>query len=208
MDYQELHPELERWAIFRALPPLMKFEKGYVGLMNDMRDGLVQVPKFTQIVNPPTLLTYYLTLPQWVREATIITNAFYALEYHQTRTSIRNKELAMNYMASFLRPIEGKLLDVIKDVAGAKKLRLNVELGKKMVNDIRFWEFDYTELGEMTGDEENEAEKKAAKKFAKSLDDDPETRSLADTLFETLTDEYREKERMKIMDEEQSIADF
>lgn len=28
----------------------------------------------------------------------------------------------MNYAASFLRPIEGKLLEVIKDVAGAKKI--------------------------------------------------------------------------------------
>jgi hypothetical protein len=59
-----------------------------------------------------------------------VTNAFFALEYNQPRTSIRDKELALNFAASFLRPIEGKLLEVIKEVAAAKKIRLNVELGK------------------------------------------------------------------------------
>lgn len=89
MDYQKLHPELERWAIFRSLPPLMRFEKKFVQTLKDMQAGLIFVPNFMAIINPPTLLTYYLTLPKWLRETTCITNVFYALEYHQTRTSTK-----------------------------------------------------------------------------------------------------------------------
>lgn len=167
------------------------------------------VPNYTAIINPPTLLTYYLTMPQWLREHAVITNTFYAMEYHQTRTSIRQKELALNFMASFLRPIEGKLLDVIKDVAAAKKLRLNVEIGKKMLSEMRFWEFDYTELGEMTGDEENVTDKRAKQAASRGLDmDGNENYTAAERIFATMNDEFREKERLMIMDKEQEINDY
>jgi hypothetical protein len=89
LNYQLLHPELERWALFRSLPPLLKYEKALTQTMQDIENGLKVVPKYTQIINPPTLLTYYLTLPTWVREHQAITNVFYAMEYHQTRTDIR-----------------------------------------------------------------------------------------------------------------------
>jgi len=82
LDYQKLHPELERWAIFRSLPPLMNYEKTYMQQQRDINAGLVVVPNYINIINPPTLLTYYLTMPQWVREHNAITNTFYALEYH------------------------------------------------------------------------------------------------------------------------------
>ena len=41
----------------------------------------------------------------------------------------------MNLACSFMRPIEGRLRDVIIEVAASKKIRLNVELGKIMVNE-------------------------------------------------------------------------
>lgn len=112
-------------------------------------------PKFTETINPPTLLAYYLTLPKWVREHSLITNCFYALEYHQTRTTIRNKELAMNFAASFLRPLDDRMMKVIKEGIASKKLRLNVELGKQMVNERKFWAIDIHEVGEESGDEGN-----------------------------------------------------
>jgi hypothetical protein len=39
----------------------------------------------------------------------------------------------MNLACSYLRPIEGRLRDVIIEVAASKKIRLNVELGKQMM---------------------------------------------------------------------------
>ena len=63
----------------------------------------------------------------------------------------------MNYAASFLRPIDEKLIEVIKEVASAKKIRLNVELGKQMMNELRFWQIDPMEVGEES-DEEGEEE--------------------------------------------------
>jgi hypothetical protein len=39
----------------------------------------------------------------------------------------------MNLACSYLRPIEGRLRDVIIEVAASKKIRLNVELAKQMM---------------------------------------------------------------------------
>jgi hypothetical protein len=95
------------------------------------------------------------------------------MEYHQTRTTIRDKELALNFVASFLRPIDTKLLNCIKEVAAAKKIRLNVELGKQMVNDIKYWEIDVHEIGELSEDEQGDDEKKLMKMLTRNgLDDD------------------------------------
>jgi hypothetical protein len=54
----------------------------------------------------------------------------------------------LNFVASYLRPIDGKLLEVIKEVAAAKKIRLNIELGKQMMNELRFYDLDPHEIGE------------------------------------------------------------
>jgi hypothetical protein len=47
LDYQKLHPELERWAIFRSLPPLLNYEKTYMQQQRDIQAGLMVVPKYT-----------------------------------------------------------------------------------------------------------------------------------------------------------------
>jgi hypothetical protein len=122
-------------------------------LLKGIVSGAVKVPEYSRIINPPTLLAYYSTLPAWCRNHSLVTNALFALEYHQPRVGIRDKELALNFVASYLRPIDGKLLDVIKEVAAAKKIRLNIELGKQMMNELRFYDLDPHEIGEKSDDE-------------------------------------------------------
>ena len=65
---------------------------------------------------------------------------------------IRKKELGLNYACSFLRPIEGRLRDVIIEVASSKKIRLNVELGKQMISELRFYELEAQDLGDSDSD--------------------------------------------------------
>lgn len=139
LNYQKFHPELERWAIFRSLPGLMQYERGFHEALNDIQTGLLKCPNYMDLINPPTLLSYFLTLPKYLREMRLMTSVFYALEYHQRRTPIRQKELALNYMASFFKPVEGKLLTVLTDVCSAKKIRLNMEGAKKMVTNISMY---------------------------------------------------------------------
>lgn len=59
----------------------------------------------------------------------------------------------MNLACSMLRPIEGRLRDVIIEVAASKKIRLNIELGKQMVNEQKFYEIDPSELGDSSDEE-------------------------------------------------------
>ena len=154
-------------------------------------------------------------MPKWAREHSLITHVFYAMEYHQTRTDIRDKELAMNFAASFLRPIDTMLMNCIKEVAAAKKIRLNVELGKQMMNELQFYDLDIHELGELSEDEkEDNGDMNLMKVLTKSgvdNEDEEELSSLtiADRMFASLDDDdKREKERRVILDKEQNIAAF
>jgi len=49
-----------------------------------------------------------------------------AFEYHKPNLDIRDKELALNYACSFIRPIDKQLEEVIIEVASSQKIRLNV----------------------------------------------------------------------------------
>jgi hypothetical protein len=136
---------------------MMRFDKIMGDFLRGINNGTVRVQDWEKQVNPPSLFAYHSTLPHWCRNNTLITNVLFALEFHQPRTDIRDKELALNYAASFMRPIDERLLKVIKIAATAKKTRLNIELAKTMVNELRFWPFEPMDVGDES-DEEGEDE--------------------------------------------------
>ena len=92
--------------------------------------GHALLPRQCQEEYPPSLWAYYSTLPAWCRDHPIIRNILFAFEYHKPRMDIRQKELAMNFACSLLRPIEGRLKDVIVEGSQAVKIRLDIGLGK------------------------------------------------------------------------------
>ena len=61
--YQQVHYDLEKWTVFRALPEMMKFDQSIVSFLKGLRNGTLKVPDFINTVNPPSLWAYYLTLP-------------------------------------------------------------------------------------------------------------------------------------------------
>jgi hypothetical protein len=69
----------------------------------------LRVPDFMNTINPPSLWAYYETLPKWARDHPAIRNVMIAFEYHKPTLNIRQKELAMNYAMSFIRPIDKDL---------------------------------------------------------------------------------------------------
>lgn len=75
-------------------------------------------------------------------------------EYHKPTLNIRDKELALNYACSFIKPIDKNLEDVIIEVATSHKIRLNIALGKEMLNELKFYEIDTDTLGDRDDDEE------------------------------------------------------
>ena len=62
--------------------------------------------------------------------------------------------MALNYAMSFIRPIDKELEDVIIEVATSKKIRLNVQKGKEMIADLKFYELDADFLGDTDEDED------------------------------------------------------
>ncbi len=91
-----------------------------------IRQGTLRVPDFVNTINPPSLFAYYETLPQWARDHPAICNVVMAFEYHKPTVDIRQKEIAMNYAMSFIRPIDSELENVIIEIATSNKLRMNI----------------------------------------------------------------------------------
>jgi hypothetical protein len=149
-----VHWELERWTIFRGLPMMMQYDQAMVNFFKGLRDGTLKVPDFMNTVNPPSLWAYYETMPKWARDHPAVRNVLMAFEYHKPTLDIREKEKAMNYAMSFIRPIDPDLEAVIIEVATSTKVRMNIQKGKEMINQLKFYEIDETTLG--TGTEQEE----------------------------------------------------
>lgn len=56
----------------------------------------------------------------------------------------------MNLACSYLRPIEGRLRDVLVEISQAQKIRLDINLGKQMMNELKFYAPDPLTLGSDT----------------------------------------------------------
>lgn len=76
------------------------------------------------------------------------------MEYHKPDLTLRQKEYALNFAISFIRPIDKKMENVIVDIAASQKIRLNIALGKEALNSLRFYDFDDDLLGTTTDTEE------------------------------------------------------
>lgn len=132
---------------------MMHYDNAMNTFFKGLQDGTLKIPNFTKNINPPSLWAYYNTLPKWLRDHPVVRNVLMTFEYHKPTLSIRDKELALNYACSFIRPIDKNLEDVIIEIATSHKIRLNVALGKEMINELKFYEIDPVTLGDDTEDE-------------------------------------------------------
>lgn len=213
LNYLQYHQEQEPWAIFRALPELIKYDKALADFFRGLSNGSLHIPNWMAQTNPASVWAYYLTLPTWCRDHPVIYNMVHAFEYHQPMVDIRKKELGMNYACSFLKPIEGRLRDVIIEVAASKKIRLNIELGKQMISELRFFELRPEELGETASDEEGDkGENALVNLLGAGVQDDKMNSADIKQQIEKLIggQDYvsRMKERERILGQEQNIDKF
>ena len=155
LRYNEVHYEIERWSLFRTLPIFLQTDRQMAQLYQKMKDGEIEVPDYIKDVNPPSLWTYYYTLPKWARDDPIVKNVVMSFEYRQPGVDIRQKETMLNLACSFLRPIDPTLKEVLCEAAGANKIHLNMKLGNQMINELPFYLMEPDELG--SDDEEASA---------------------------------------------------
>lgn len=139
----------------------MKFDAKMDEHLENVESGYLPVPDYTKIINPPSLWAYYLTLPQWARDHSVIRNILYAFEYHQPRMNIKDKEVAMNLACSYLQPIEGRMLDVVRDMVASQKIRMDGQLGKEMMSELQFYQLDPHWLGTETEDFDDDGAEEA-----------------------------------------------
>ncbi|CDW89254.1 UNKNOWN [Stylonychia lemnae] len=207
LRYQEVHHQYEQWGVFRSLPHLMKFDNLLGKTFQGLADGTLFVPNYQQLINPPSLWAYYQTLPRWARDHPGVRNVMMAYEYTKPNMDIRNKEIAMNYAVSFIRPIDKQLEDVIIDIALSNKLRLNVQRGKEAINSLRFYELDEELLGTTSEDEEGEEEiigedgqviqQHEQRGFSSGIDDDEDAEKKVKSAMERFALGQEEDERSR-----------
>lgn len=125
---------------------------------------------------------------------------------------IRDKEMGLNFMASYLRPIEGRLRSVITEVAQSNRIRVNIENGKVMMNELNFYTIDVADLGSDTEDDgdDDAAEKEFSRLLMGGLDDEEAAAnaSLADQAMKKLANLDREQIRREIYDKEGNISQY
>lgn len=165
-----------------------------------MRQGTLRIPDFVKTINPPSLFAYYETLPKWARDHSAVRNVLMAFEYHKPTLDIRQKEIAMNYAMSFIRPIDKDLEDVIVEVATSNKIRMNIARGKEMINQLKFYEIDEFTLGTDTEEEEEVVQEGQQQdgQLSQGVDDDDEElvrqRNAMERFAKGLDEDSRERE--------------
>ena len=178
-----------------------------------LRQGTLRVPDFMNTINPPSLFAYYETLPKWARDHPAVRNVLMAFEYHKPTLDIRQKEIAMNYAMSYIRPIDPVMEDIIIEVATSTKLRMNIARGKEMLNQLKFYEIEETELGTDTESEEEIGEGEGAPgQISQGVDEEEEElmrqRSAMERFASGLDEDSREREAAQIMEQELNITQY
>lgn len=191
---------------------MMQYDQAMLNFFKGMRQGTLRIPDFVNTINPPSLFAYYETLPKWARDHPAVRNVLMAFEYHQPTVDIRQKEIAMNYAMSFIRPIDKELEDVIIEVANSNKLRMNIARGKEMINQLKFYEIDEFTLGTDTEEEEEVAPEGQDPQLSQGVDDDEDElkrqRNAMEKFAKGLDEDSRDREAAQIMENELNIAQY
>ena len=212
MMYQRLHYGLEGWSVYRQLPQLLKYDQAMKDFLTNCAKGTAIMPGYHKEQNQPSLWTYYKTLPQWCRDNQLIRQTLFAFEYHKPHLDIRQKELAMNFVASMLRPLEGRYKTVVTEVAMSNKLRVTMQNGKEMMSELNFYTIDLADLGSDTEDDgdDDAEEKEFARLLMGGLDDDesPENMSTMQKVMKEMEGKSLEDDRREIYDNELTTNEF
>jgi hypothetical protein len=115
----------------------------------------------------------------------------------------------MNMICSYLRPVEGRLKDVIVEVSKATKIRLDVNLGKQMLNELKFEEFHKEDLG---SDNDEEGDDQGSGSVIEQLLADGADSEAKMTLLEKVVHGVdnvdRDNERRALYEKEMSIESY
>ena len=176
-----------------------------------MKEGHIKVPDYVNDTNPPSLWTYYETLPRWARNDPVVRNVVMAFEYHQPHLGIRQKEDALNMACSFLRPIEPTLKKVLADAILSQKVQMNMKRGQQMLNELQFYEMDLDWLGSESDDvesaDEDTQDVDRILRLSKQADEEVELNPMESALS-ALSEDYRRNDMMKAAEQEMSINDY
>jgi hypothetical protein len=211
LDYTEINWELERWTLFYQLPNIMKFGNNLQLSLQQLAAGQLMVPDYLNLVNPPTLWSYFSTLPSWARKDPHIRNVMMAMEYHHPNLSLRAKEEALNFACSFLRPVDEIMKKVLAEACASGKVQLNMELGTKMLTELPFYEIDEGGLGSESEDfeaEDGEQDIESILRMSRAAANDDEEVTPMQAALKALDEDTRLEDMRKITEEDMNIEEF
>jgi hypothetical protein len=139
-EHYETIMATSKWHAFKCLPEtLFKIahlrEDIKIALRNHVHEEV------------PSLWVYYERLPSWATDNPIVKQAVVALENYHPHTNMRDKEMMINFMLSVLTPMQPEVEEIMASRVNNVKIRLNHERGRKMMTELKPWDFDPSDIG-------------------------------------------------------------
>lgn len=103
--YDEIHHVVEKWGVFKCLPDFYRYARGVSFYINLVKSQSVLGGYDYQEHMPGMLWAYYSLLPDYARNNPIVRNSYIALEHHQPRMTLEQKQVALNLACSLVMPI-------------------------------------------------------------------------------------------------------
>jgi len=121
--------------------------------------------------------------------------------------------MGLNFVASMLRPIEGRFRDVIAEVAYSNKERVTITNGKQMMGELNFYVIDVADLGSDTEDDgdDDAAEKEFNRLLMSGGIDEEEAAKEANVLDRVMKEVDQTdlaEERRKVYEDENTIEKY
>lgn len=180
-------------------------------MAEQIASGHLKVPDYMKLVNTPTLWTYYETLPKWARNDPVVRNVMMAMEYKQPHLGIREKENALNFACSFLRPIDKQFRILLTEAVISNKIQMNMKKGTKMLTELQFYTLDIDWLGSESEDyesDENEDVLDSLLRSNKAAAEEDEEMTPMKTALLMMDDDNRREDMRKYEMEDMNIEKY
>ena len=123
-EYEKGMMDLDRWAVFRMMPQLLK----YKGNVNQFLDDLQSKESAAGPIGLPSVIPYFETLPKWFQEQRCVQGFVTNLERYKPEMTRLAKEEMINLLCYYLTPKDPKRLLFLQEFYEKKYLPRPSEL--------------------------------------------------------------------------------
>ncbi|CAI2384693.1 unnamed protein product [Moneuplotes crassus] len=191
-EYTQNCLKTERWATFRYAPNLF-YQFAH------LKKEIKILTRRHGDVETPSLWAYFETMPSWATDHPFVRQVLMGIEYNKPFERLKDKELALNFAMSLLKPIDKDTEKILLIMNDTRRVKMNYERGRQMMTEIKPWDLEFGQLGSPAhaNMEDNQEEEEAEVKKDAKIEE-----------FEALQAAEKAKRKSKVIDETEAIRSF